>query len=88
MNTLQAKVLWLKESLQVICKKRQALHSTSHSQVHTIIVKEIKIEKEHIMCEEENNYVKIHVQSKNVKKSAFNLWKKDNPKHSTIFITW
>jgi hypothetical protein len=35
-------------------------------------VKEIKIQREHIMCEEENNYVKIHVQSKDVKKSAFN----------------
>ncbi len=88
MNTLQAKVLWLKEGLQVICKKGQALHSTSHSQVHTIIVKEIKIQEEHIMCEKENDYVNIHVQSKDVKKSAFNQWKKDNNKHRTISITW
>ncbi len=87
MNILQAKVLWLKEGLQVICKKVQALHSTSHSQVHTIIMKEIKIQQEHIMCEEENDYVKLHVQSKDVKKSAFNQWKKDNNKHRTIFIT-
>jgi len=88
MNTLQAKVLWLKEGLQIICKKGQALHSTSHSQVHMIIVKEIKIQQEHIMCEEKNNYVKIHVQWKDVKKSAFNQWKKDNTKHCTISITW
>jgi hypothetical protein len=39
------------------------------------------------MCEEENDYVKLHVQSKDVKKSAFNQWKKDNNKHRTIFIT-
>jgi hypothetical protein len=35
-------------------------------------VKEIKIQEEHIMCEKENDYVNIHVQSKDVKKSAFN----------------
>jgi hypothetical protein len=38
-------------------------------------VKEIKIQQEHIMCEKVNDYIKIRVQSKDVKKSAFNQWK-------------
>lgn len=44
-----------------------------HPQVYLIIVRKIKIEKEHIMYEDEKtNHVKIHNQPKDVKWNAFN----------------
>jgi hypothetical protein len=46
---------WHKRGLQILCKKGQVLHFISPTQVHTILTREVRIQEEHIMCEEEND---------------------------------
>ncbi len=46
-----------------------------HMQVYLIIVRKVKIQKEHIMHEDEKtNHVKISNQPKDVKRNAFNQY--------------
>jgi hypothetical protein len=46
---------WHKKGLQNLCKKGQMLHFISLTRVHTITMREVKIQEENIMCEEEND---------------------------------
>ncbi len=58
------------------------LHFLSLAQGHTIIVKKIKIQKEHIMCEEENNQlckkIVINPKMQNKHVQSIRKWKTPN----------